>query len=232
VPLFGPLHFTILGIITAIAIILCALLRRGVLSATLVRRTLGYGLAVNELIWWMFRYSHEGWRFPFNLPLQLCDMSLWVTVLACLTLIPAIVEFSYFAGLAGAGMALLTPDLWSPLPTYPAIYFFLAHGGIVIGAAVLVYGRIAPLRPGAVWRAFGMLLGWAVFVGSFDAIFKANYMYLRQKPGNASLLDALGPWPIYLLGGAAVALVLFWLLSLPARPAGETRRQAAIAKGD
>jgi len=218
VPLFGPLHLTLLGVITAIAIALCVLLRRKVLSPTAVRWSLAGGLAINELIWWVYRYSHEGFRFPFNLPLQLCDLSLWVTVLACATLVPAIVEFAYFAGLAGAGMALLTPDLWSPWPTYPAVYFFVAHGGIVIGAGVLVYGKIAQLRTGAVWRAFGMLVAYATIVGTFNAIFKSNYMYLRQKPGNASLLDALGPWPMYLIVGAAVGLALFWLLWLPARP--------------
>ena len=86
----------------------------------------------------------------------------------------------------------LTPDLWSPWPTYPAVYFSLAHGGIVIGAAVLVYGRIAPLRAGAVWKPFGWLVAYAAVVGTFNAIFHTNYMYLREKPGNASLLDALG----------------------------------------
>jgi len=217
-PLFGPLHLTLLAATVSIIVTLCRLLRAGRISPTAVRLTLGYGLAVNELIWWGYRYGHEGLRFPVNLPLQLCDAAVWATVLACTTLIPGIVELAYFAGLAGAGMALLTPDLWSPWPGYPAIYFFLAHGGIVIGAAVLVYGRIAPLRAGAVWRAFGWLLGYAAAVGTFNAIFKTNYMYLRQKPGNASLLDALGPWPVYLVAGGAVGLALFWLLWLPARP--------------
>lgn len=228
VPLFGPLHLMILAVIAVIAIGLCGLLRKGAISPQAVRLTLGCGLAINEIVWWIFRYSHEGLRFPNNLPLQLCDLSLWITVLACLTLKPAIVEFSYFAGIAGAGMALLTPDLWRPWPEYPAVYFFLAHGGIVIGALVLVYGKIAELRPGAVWRAFGMLLVWAAVIGAFDAIFNTNYMYLRQKPGNASLLDALGPWPVYLIAGAAVGLALFWLIWLPARPR-EARRQSISA---
>ena len=217
-PLFGPLHLTLLAITLAIAVALCLLLRAGRISPRTVRLTLGYGLAINELIWWAFRYSHEGFRFPVNLPLQLCDATVWATVLACTTLIPAIVEFAYFAGIAGAGMALITPDLWSPWPSYPAIYFFLAHGGIVIGAAVLAYGRIAPLQRGAVWRALGWLLAYAAVVGAFNAVFHTNYMYLSHKPANASLLDALGPWPMYLIAGAAVALALFWLLWLPARP--------------
>ena len=217
-PLFGPLHLSILAVIAAAGIVLCRLLRKDTISPTAVRLVIAACLASSEFIWWIFRYSHEGIHVARNLPLQLCDGSLWATVLACATLAPRLVEFSYFAGLAGAGMALLTPDLWSPWPTYPAIEFFIAHGLIVIGASALVYGRIAPLRPGAVWRAFGMLLAYAAVVGTFDAVFQANYMYLRQKPGNASLLDTLGPWPVYLIAGAAVGIALFWLLWLPARP--------------
>src|ERR1035441_10179271 len=72
-----------------------------------------------------------------NLPLQLCDVTLWMTVLGCLTLYAPSVDFAYFAGMAGAGMALVTPDLWSPWPSYPALYFFAAHGGIVAGGGGL-----------------------------------------------------------------------------------------------
>ena len=115
-------------------------------------------------------------------------------------------------------MAVITPDLFRPWPSYPAIYFFLAHGGIVIAVVVLVFGGIAPLRPGAVWRAYGLLLAYAAVLGVFDATFHTNYMYLCTKPGNASILDALGPWPAYLVAGALVALALFWLLWIPARP--------------
>jgi hypothetical integral membrane protein (TIGR02206 family) len=218
VRLFGPLHLFLLGIIVAVAFLLAIACRKGRISARAVRLTLGYGIAVNELIWWFYRYSREGIHLP-NLPLQLCDATLWTSVLSCLTLRAALVEFTYFAGIAGAGMALLTPDLVFPWPSYPAIYFFIAHGGIVIAIAVLVFGRIAPLRAGAVWRAFGMLLGYALLIGLFDAASGANYMYLCRKPGNASLLDALGPWPVYFAATAAVALALFWLLWLPVRPA-------------
>jgi hypothetical integral membrane protein (TIGR02206 family) len=224
VRLFGPLHLGILGAIAAIAVAL-ALLCRHSRAARAVRLSLGYAIAVNELIWWIYRYSQEGVHLA-NLPLQLCDATVWTSVLACITLRGALVEFTYFAGIAGAGMALLTPDLVFPWPSYPAIYFFIAHGGIVIAIAVLVFGRIAPLRAGAVWRAFVMLLGYALAVGLFDAVSGANYMYLCRKPGNASLLDTLGPWPVYLAATAAVALALFWLLWLPVRPPGRESKSA------
>lgn len=216
--LFGAVHLSLLSAILLICAGMPVLIRNGMLAPTGSRLVIGWGLAVNELIWWAFRYSQEGFRFPHNLPLQLCDVTIWMTVIACLTLWRPSVEFAWFGGIAGAGMALLTPDLWASWPSYPAIYFFIAHGGIVIGIATVVAGRIRPLDHGAIWRAFGVLVSYASFVGLFNAVFGTNYMYLCRKPENASILDQLGPWPIYLAAGAALALGIFWLLWLPARP--------------
>jgi hypothetical integral membrane protein (TIGR02206 family) len=217
VKLFGVLHLSLLAAIVLAGCALVWVCRRFERARRPVRLLLGSGLVVNEAVWLCYRYSLEGVHL-WNLPLQLCDVTLWMTAFACLTLARPLVEFAYFAGFAGAAMALLTPDLMRPWPQYPAIYFFVAHAGIVIGIAVLVVGRIAPLRKGAVWRAFGMLIGYAMLVGAFNAITRANYMYLCRKPGNASLLDAFGPWPVYLFAGAAAGLGLFWLLWLPVRP--------------
>lgn len=119
-------------------------------------------------------------------------------------------------------MAVLTPNLWSPWPSYPAIYFFIAHGTVIIAVVVLAFGRIVEWRPGAPWRAFGLLLAYAALVGAFDAVFKTNYMYLCHKPGSASLLNLLGPWPLYLLTSAVTTLLLFWFLWLPVRRQNET----------
>ena len=215
--LFGPTHLSLLLAIALVCLTLSLLCRRRQLPLRAVRLAAGWGIIVNELIWWTFRYSHEGLHL-WNLPFQLCDVTLWMSALACLTLHSRVVEFAYFGGLAGAGMALVTPDLWTPWPSYPAIYFFVAHGGIVLAVSVLVFGRIHPLRTGAVWRAYGMLLAFAAAIGAVNALAGTNFMYLCRKPKGASLLDSLGPWPNYLLAGGVVALALFWLLWLPVRP--------------
>jgi hypothetical integral membrane protein (TIGR02206 family) len=161
VRLFGPLHISLLIAVASIAVALPILCWRGFIPMRGARLSIGWTLAINELVWWIYRYSREGIHAA-NLPLQLCDLTVWLAVLGCLTVVPSLVEFAYFAGVAGAGMALLTPNLLFPWPSYAALYFFVAHGGIVIAVALLAFGGFARFRPAAVWRSFGFPLSAAI----------------------------------------------------------------------
>ncbi len=213
--LFGPAHLTILAAVPAAGATLAALARRSKTAARRMRFAAAIFLAVNEIAWWIWRYSTEGNRFPEGLPLQLCDLSIWLTVVCLLTLAPWAYDVAYFAGLAGAAMAVLTPDLWAPLCSYPSIYFFVAHGGAVAAILALAWSRLA--RPRSMLPALLVLNAYALAVGVFNALFGANYMYLCRKPPSASLLDWFGPWPWYLVAGDAVAAALFWLMWIPYR---------------
>lgn len=214
--LLGPLHLSLLAVTGVLAFVLSLLCHGEVVALRTVRRSLGALLAANEIIWWIWRYSREGIRIG-NLPLQLCDIAVWLAVASAFTDASLILELAYFVGMTGAAMALLTPDLYSPWPTYPAIYFFLAHGGIVITTVVTIFGGRITFPQRAIWRSLGFLLLYAAIVGVFDRISGANYMYLLRKPASASPLNAMGPWPWYIFSAAGLALLLFWLLWLPVR---------------
>lgn len=213
--LFGPLHLGILAATPLSALALARSVRRGLLAAGGVARTLGLLLAANELIWYAWRLRTEGWRFPEGLPLQLCDLALWMTVLSALTLKAWSYELAYFAGLGGSTMALITPALWAPTFSYPTIYFFLAHGGVVATVLFLTLAGLARPRPGCLWRAFVLLNGYTGLVGVFNLIFETNYMFLCRKPATPSLLDYMGPWPVYIAVGEVLAMAVFALLYLP-----------------
>jgi len=128
-----------------------------------------------------------------------------------------VVEVAYFWGLAGTIQALLTPDLPQHFPSYPYFQYYIAHGGVVAAALVLVVGlRRHPRRWAVAWVA-GLTVAYAALVGFVDAVTGADYMYLRSKPPSATLLDVLGPWPWYILSAAAIAVCLFAILDAPFR---------------
>jgi uncharacterized membrane protein YwaF len=54
-----------------------------------------------------------------------------------------------------------------------------------------------------------------VFVLAVDLLLKSNYMFLLQKPEAASLMNLLGPWPVYYFTCNIIAFIFFILLYLP-----------------
>jgi len=125
------------------------------------------------------------------------------------------VEVSYFWGLAGTIQALFTPDVPQHFPSYPYFQYYIAHGGVVAASLILVVGMRLHPRPWAVVRVAGLTIAYAALVGITDAVTGANYMYLRSKPPSPTLLDVLGPWPLYIFSATLIAFVLFAILDAP-----------------
>lgn len=221
--IFGPFHRTVMAVMLGAGLALGWLFRRYPRG----RYALGAFLAVNELTWYVWRLRDEGFRFPEALPLQLCDLTLWCTVAACFTLRRWPFEILYFTGLSATLLTVMTPELWAPPLSYPTLYFFTAHGGVVASALALTLGGLARPAPHSWLRALISVNLWALGVGLFNLKFGTNYMFLCEKPHSPTLLDFFGPWPWYLAASEVLAVTLFFLLRLPfkfprPRPARET----------
>jgi hypothetical integral membrane protein (TIGR02206 family) len=215
--LFGISHILILASVAGITALLVWWARTDRSVVSTLRINLAAFLLVNELVWYIHNIA-RGWiNIPYGLPLNLCDVIVWLTIVAAFTLKPTLVELAYYWGIAGSLMAVLTPDLGVPLASYPGVYFFLAHGGVVITILFLVLTNAATPRPGSWWKALLWLNAYTILVGTFDSLFQTNYFYLREKPGSPTLLDYVGPWPWYLLAGELFGVAAFWLLWLPIR---------------
>jgi hypothetical integral membrane protein (TIGR02206 family) len=181
-----------------------------------VRIALALLLFVCTILYYGNFAVHGEQMFPNHLPLELCDFSLWLVILALLTLNPAICDVAYYFAVAGASMSLLTPNLTEP-SLFLSVQFFADHGLLVIAMLYLVWSRQARPRPWSVGRAMLVLNILIALIGSFDFIFNTNYMFLRAKPQTVTLFTFLGPWPWYILAGDGVALTLFLILYLPFR---------------
>jgi hypothetical integral membrane protein (TIGR02206 family) len=163
------------------------------------------------------------WDVERNLPLHLTDVVTIVSVLALWTLRPRLVELTYFWALTASLQAVLTPNLTEATATIFVLTFFVTHSGAIVAAMLLVAGLGIVPPEGAVRRVFGATVAVAAVAAAGDLITGGNYMFLREKPSTASLLDVMGPWPIYIVSAAVLALALFALLDLPLRRARAPR---------
>jgi hypothetical integral membrane protein (TIGR02206 family) len=160
------------------------------------------------------------WTLEFNLPLQLTDAVALVSILALWSPRPLLVELVYFWALTASLQAVITPDLGQTFPSIFYFTYFTTHSGAAVAACLLVFGRRLLPRPWAVWRVFALTAAFAVLAQAGNLLTGGNYMFLREKPSSASLLDLMGPWPWYILSAAALALAMFLTLQALARALG------------
>ncbi|MCM3174378.1 TIGR02206 family membrane protein [Paenibacillus sp. MER 99-2] len=158
-------------------------------------------------------YIYGGvWSLQTSLPLELCSLSLLLSGVVLLTRSRLLHSALLFAGIAGALMAIVTPNLGYGYPHFRFIQFFTAHACIIL--ALLYMTWVEQLRP--TWRSVVASMVFvnvaALVVYIMDVILDANYMFLRHKPDTASVLDLLGPYPVYIIGEEILALVMFSLM--------------------
>lgn len=160
-------------------------------------------------------YALRGdWTVQVNLPLHLTDAVTLVSVAALWRPRSALlVELVYFWALSASLQATLTPDLGQSFPDPLFFTYFAAHSGAIAAACLLVFGARRVPRPNAVWRVYAITVAFAGLAAIGTVVTGGNYMFLRRKPGDGSLLDFMGPWPIYIFVAAVVGLVIFLALS-------------------
>jgi len=245
--LFGTEHQVVMAGIAVVAIALSLLLRLAGDHARRTRRAVCGSLAgllgVALIVEHTQKIVTGIWSVQESLPLHLCDIGLFVTVLALIgaashgrprgpseTREPTVAssgrhrspdiwqwlfELAYFWGLGGTVQAVLTPDIDETFPDLRCMRYFTAHGAIIIAVLVMTIGlRMRPWR-GAVVRVWLATLVLAIPVMLIDWLLGANYMYLCGPPAHPSLFDYFGRWPRSLLSLAVVATVLILLCYAP-----------------
>jgi hypothetical integral membrane protein (TIGR02206 family) len=214
---FSVTHVSIIVLVPFCAAVITVWARRQPHVGQRIRFILAALIGVNELVWYGY-VQFKGWiHFPYGLPLDLCDLVLWLTVFTLFTSKSWSFDLIYYWGLIGTGMAVLTPDIGAHFPSYIALKFLFAHGGVVTSILFLLWSGNGRPRKNSWWKALLWLNLYFILISSFNLLFQTNYFYLCQKPLNGSLLDYLGDWPWYLLSGEILAVILFYILWLPFR---------------
>jgi len=188
-------------------------------QARLLGRVLAALLVAAFIVALVYKLIHPA--LDSSVPLQLCDVAELTAAYALWSLRHWAFVLTYYWCLVLSSQALITPDVGTAAegaPDFPHhlfVTFFTLHVLAVWAAIYLTWGR--GMRPR--WRdyrfAIIVTLAWAAFTFAFNAITGTNYGYLNRKPPTASLLDVLGPWPVYLLTEITIVLIVWALMTWP-----------------
>jgi hypothetical integral membrane protein (TIGR02206 family) len=151
--LLGPAHLAILGAVALLTAILATVQRKLSPGFRWLRVGLATILLLDSALYYRYLASHGHLTFPDHLPLELCDVTLCLVIIALFTLNQAIVDLAYYGALSGTSMALLTPDLSESFSSFTTVQFFVDHGLIVTAVLYLVWSKQARPRPWSVGRA-------------------------------------------------------------------------------
>jgi hypothetical integral membrane protein (TIGR02206 family) len=216
--LFSPLHSVMLGSICTIGLLI--FLFRNNLREKKINRLFRFGLAsfmvLLELSVQTWIIAAGEWSITTSLPLHLCNISLFLSIVMLVSKSYLIYEVTYFWGLGGAVQALLTPDLAGfVLPDFIIYQFFLSHGAIVFACLFMIFAEKYRPAHSSVWKTFIMTNIYAAVIAVFNLATGSNYLYICHKPSSPSLLDFLGPWPWYVLSLEFVLIFMCYLYFSP-----------------
>lgn len=216
--LFGYIHLITIGIILFFCILTYLLKEK--LKQKRINKIVRYTLAaimslLFVLVWYCDKYNNV-WTIKNSFPLQLCDVTAILTVIMLIKPNKTLYEICYFSGIGGAMEAILTPnigDFW--FPHFRFFQFFICHGIIIISVLLLTF--TLEFRPTlkSIIKNIVFLNIYAIIIEAVNFLIGANYLFLRQKPSQPSVIDYLGPWPAYILSLEAFAVVTFFIFYIP-----------------
>jgi len=236
---YGPSHLAVLALFVIGAAALVWIGRRQTESqARLLGRVLAVLIVAAFIVALVYKLIRPD--IQTSVPIQLCDLAELTAAFALWTQRHWAFVLAYYWGLVLSSQALITPDVGTPqegAPDFPHhlfLTFFTLHVLVVWAAIYLTWGR--RMRP--TWRDYRfaviVTVAWAALTFTFNVITGTNYGYLNRKPPTASVLDVLGPWPVYLLVEITIVLIVWALMTWPwertRRHATESSRVASTGR--
>jgi hypothetical integral membrane protein (TIGR02206 family) len=148
--------------------------------------------------------------------LHLCSVCIILIVIIMVKYNQTIFELLYFWGLGAATQAILTPDLGVyGFPHFRFFQIFFSHGLIVAAVIYFLFVEGKRLRRGSLKRGIIYTNIYAGIVLIVNQIAGTNYMFINRTPDTPSIIDALGPWPFYLIWLELILIAVFSLIYLP-----------------
>ncbi len=221
--MYGPSHWAVIAVFAIGAAFLIWIGRRQTQSqARILSRILG---ALTATIFGMVLvYSLIPFTIGRSVPLNLTDLATAAAAYALWSQRHWAFALTYYWGLVLSTQALISPALTGPdFPDYHFLSFWAIHLLVVWAAIYLTWGRRTQPR----WQSYRIAVLvtaiWAAATFIFNRISGTDYGFLNGKPGTPSLLDVMGPWPVYILIATTLILLVWALMTWPWVRSGKSR---------
>ena len=164
-------------------------------------------------------FYYEGYLIDIKLglPLHLCDFSSAAVMLYFLTKKREFFLFAFFAGISGAGMAILTPDTQYGFPNIQYIRHMIGHAMILLGVsyAIIIDNQSPYLKD--VHRVLMVLSAFLVVIYFINYLLgpPANYWYVADKPPGSNVTGFMRDAPYHMIDVYILAVIVCYSIYFP-----------------
>ena len=133
-----------------------------------------------------------------DLPLQLCNIGIYLSVIALLKKNQTAFELIFFWGLVGASQAIITPDgdLFELKIFF--IYSQAYHSTLIFIVLWLMVKNGMRMKIKSIPKIFLITNLVVIFIALINYSLDSNYMFLSARPNSVSPF-LVGEWPVYII---------------------------------
>jgi hypothetical integral membrane protein (TIGR02206 family) len=176
-----------------------------------IRYTIAAILLISDLSIYVWRISTNTFNVSSSMPLHLCTITAYVLMYVLVSKNQRIFNILFYAGFAGAIMALVNPEFGGFNYTQYRYYeFMIIHSALVIGLLYMV------VITGFIPKFDALVKSYvAVHLYALIIVIPVNYLvdgtYMMLVNSTVDILNILGPWPMSAIVLEVLLLVLFGL---------------------
>ncbi len=173
-------------------------------------------ILVNELSWFCYRHFAADLPLARNLPLHLCDLSVFVMFAALATGRKLLADLSYYPGVVGASLAVCLPAIseTGSIRLIAECRYFLTHIALVGVGFYLTYGCHYQPPAKAIIRSCLAILIYALAITPLNLYLGTNYFFTLSAPKQIAFALEYPHW-LFLVVASSIFPVAFGLMHLP-----------------
>ncbi|MBT6964851.1 MAG: TIGR02206 family membrane protein [Flavobacteriales bacterium] len=179
-------------------------------KSAIVKSNFARGLSVAFILTYIISNTiaiYNGWwNLQDNLPLHLCRISFFISMVVLLTRKQWMYEWVLFLAIPSGIHSMLTPEMTKGISTWFYFDYYFVHAGLILVPLYLTIVMGMKSRADAWWKTILRLQIPVAIILPLNFLLESNYIYLRHKP----LVDnpfLIGEWPIYIVFLELIMLV-------------------------